>query len=247
VSGVLSVSGLRARYGGVEVVHGIDFDIDEGEIVGLVGPNGAGKTTVLRAISRTVRTQGTVTVLGVGTRGKDPAAVARLGVGHVPQGRGTFADLSVLQNLRLGLLARGRAHRRHGDADLTRMIDTFPVLGEFLSRPAGALSGGQQQMLAIARALLARPRVLLIDEPSLGLAPVTTSTLFRTLRELRSDWGVSVLLAEQNARLSLSIADRAVVLAGGHIVHTGPSAEVVESGELRRAYLGSAAEQAVTR
>jgi branched-chain amino acid transport system ATP-binding protein len=256
MSAVLSVSGLRARYGAVEVLHGVDFRLDEGEIVGLVGPNGAGKTTVLRAISGTVKTSGTVTVLGTDTRRKDAAAVALLGVGHVPQGRGTFADLTVLQNLRLGLSARasrrgawsrrgGVQARRDQDADLTRMIDTFPVLGEFLSRPAGALSGGQQQMLAVARALLARPRVLLIDEPSLGLAPVTTSTLFRTLGELRSDWGVSVLLAEQNARLSLSIADRAVVLAGGRIVHAGPAAEVAESKELRRAYLGSAAEKAV--
>ena len=248
MTAVLSVEDLTAWYGRVEVLHGVDLTVDEGEIVALVGPNGAGKTTLLRGVSHTVKTRGRVTLLGHDIGRKDAASVARLGLGHVPQGRGTFADLTVGQNLRLGLLARGRDHRGEQEADLARMTRTFPVLGEFLGRPAGMLSGGQQQMLAIARAVLARPRVLLIDEPSLGLAPVTTSDLFRTLRELRSEWGVSVLLAEQNARLSLSIADRAVVLSGGRVVHGGPASRVAESIELRRAYLGSAADapEAVT-
>ena len=241
MSGTLQVADLRAWYGKVEVLHGIGLAADAGEIVALVGPNGAGKTTLLRGISRTVRTTGRILVDGADVGRVDAPAVARLGVGHVPQGRGTFPELSVRENLRLGSLARGRRFSAERAADLDRLLDTFPVLREFLNRPAGALSGGQQQMLALARALLGRPMLLLVDEPSLGLAPSTTLDLFRMLDTLRSDWGLTILLAEQNARLSLEVADRAVVLSTGRVTFQGPASEVATSSHLRTAYLGKEA------
>ena len=241
MSGALLVADLRARYGKVEVLHGVDMAAEAGEIVALVGPNGAGKTTLLRGISRTVRTTGRILVDGTDVDRLDAPAVARLGVGHVPQGRGTFPELSVGENLRLGSLARGRRFRAERTADLERLLETFPILRTFLNRPAGSLSGGQQQMLALARALLGRPTWLLVDEPSLGLAPSTTLDLFRMFDDLRSDWGLTILLAEQNARLSLQVADRAVVLSTGRVTFQGPAAEVAESPHLRAAYLGKEA------
>ena len=241
MSGALLVADLRAWYGKVEVLHGVGLTAEAGEIVALVGPNGAGKTTFLRGISRTVHTTGRILVDGTDVDRLDAPAVARLGVGHVPQGRGTFPELSVGENLRLGSLARGRRFRAERGADLDRLLETFPILREFLGRPAGALSGGQQQMLALARALLGRPTWLLVDEPSLGLAPSTTLDLFRMFDVLRSDWGLTILLAEQNARLSLEVADRAVVLSTGRVTFQGSAAEVAASPQLRAAYLGKEA------
>jgi branched-chain amino acid transport system ATP-binding protein len=237
----LDVADLRAWYGKVEVLHGVDLTVNPGEIVALVGPNGAGKTTLLRGVSGTARTTGRIVVGGTDVDRLDAPAVARLGVGHVPQGRGTFPELSVGENLRLGSLARGRRFRAERATDLDRLLEIFPVLREFLPRPAGALSGGQQQMLALARALLGRPALLLVDEPSLGLAPSTTLDLFRMFGDLRSDWGLAILLAEQNARLSLEVADRAVVLSTGRVTLQGPAAEVAASPQLRAAYLGKEA------
>lgn len=241
MSGALQVEDLRAWYGKVQVLHGVDLTAEAGEIVALVGPNGAGKTTLLRGISRTVRTTGRILVDGTDVDRLDAPAVARLGVGHVPQGRGTFPELTVGENLRIGSLARRRQFHAERAADLDRLLETFPILREFLGRPAGALSGGQQQMVALARALLGRPTWLLVDEPSLGLAPSTTLDLFRMFDALRSDWGLTILLAEQNARLSLEVADRAVVLSTGRVTFQGPASEVAESPQLRAAYLGKEA------
>ncbi|MFI7705200.1 ABC transporter ATP-binding protein [Nonomuraea sp. NPDC049480] len=241
-TGLLETRRLVARYGSVEVLHGIDFRISPGEIVVLLGPNGAGKTTLLRAISRVVATRGEITLAGVSIAGWSGARTARAGVGHVPEGRGTFADLTVEENLRLGGLARPKGRRSTARVDLAQVYATFPVLADMRRRAAGLLSGGQQQMLAIGRALMARPRLLLIDEPSLGLAPMVTQQLFEALAGIRGEWSTSLLIAEQNARLSLRIADRAVVLAGGRVAAAGPTADFHDGDVIRRAYLGEAAD-----
>jgi branched-chain amino acid transport system ATP-binding protein len=235
---VLRTRGLVARYGSVQVLHGIDLAIADGEIVALLGPNGAGKTTLLRAISRVVSTRGDIELAGVSAVGWSAARMARAGVGHIPEGRGTFVDLTVEENLRLGSLGRPRNQRWSASEDLARIYDTFPVLADTRKRVAGLLSGGQQQMLAVARALMARPRLLLIDEPSLGLAPIPTRELFAVLARLRADWSTSLLIAEQNARLSLEVADRVAVLAGGRIAASGSAAELADGDVIKRAYLG---------
>ncbi|MFI7134327.1 ABC transporter ATP-binding protein [Nonomuraea sp. NPDC050153] len=240
-TGLLETRRLVARYGSVEVLHGIDLDISPGEIVVLLGSNGAGKTTLLRAISRVVTTRGEITLSGASIADWSGARTARSGVGHVPEGRGTFADLTVEENLRLGGLARPRERRSSTRDDLAQVYATFPVLADMRRRAAGLLSGGQQQMLAIGRALMARPQLLLIDEPSLGLAPMVTQQLFETLAGIRREWSTSLLIAEQNARLSLRIADRAVVLAGGRVAAAGPTADFRDGDVIRRAYLGEAA------
>jgi branched-chain amino acid transport system ATP-binding protein len=235
---LLSVADLTARYGNVQVLHGVDLHIDPEEIVALLGSNGAGKTTLLRSISRVVASTGTIRFDGEDIAGWNGARLARAGVGHVPEGRGTFIDLTVEENLRLGGLARSAAHKSSLAADRALVYATFPVLEEMRKRVAGLLSGGQQQMLAIGRALMARPRLLLIDEPSLGLAPLLTQQLFEVLTRIRQDWSISLLIAEQNARLSVEIADRVVVLAGGRVAASGPSAEFRDGEAIRRAYLG---------
>jgi branched-chain amino acid transport system ATP-binding protein len=200
---------------------------------------GAGKTTLLRAVSRTVATTGGIVFDGVDLTRQAPPSVAALGIGHVPGGRGTFTDLTARENLRLGLSGRrdARTARRR---DLDLIVSTFPVLADQLDRPAGQLSGGQQQMLALGRALLARPRLLLVDEPSLGLAPMVVRSLYDTLRHLQATWGLAVVLAEQNARLCLDLADRAYVLTGGRVALSAPAASLGLT-ELHRAYLGGAA------
>jgi branched-chain amino acid transport system ATP-binding protein len=240
---LLEVSQLSARYGRVEVLHGIDLSVDEGAIVAVLGANGAGKTSLLRAISRAIDSRGRRVFDGVDISHASTARIARLGIGHVPEGRGTFADFTVEENLRLGAIARGRELRSEVPADLRLVYETFPILQEFRRRPAGALSGGQAQMLAVARALLARPRLLLIDEPSLGLAPLTAQELFGRLKQLRDDWSLTIVLAEQNARLSLGIADRAVLLSRGRVVHDGPAGDLATVDAVHRSYLGVAAEQ----
>ncbi|HEU0102469.1 MAG TPA: ABC transporter ATP-binding protein [Mycobacteriales bacterium] len=236
---VLEMTGVRASYDGVQALHGMDLEIAEGEMVALLGANGAGKTTSLRAISGTVQVTGQVRFAGQDVAGWAPHRVARLGVGHVPEGRGTFVDLTVAENLTLGALARPKALRDRVDADLDVVHQLFPVLREFAARRAGALSGGQQQMLAIARAMLGRPRLLLVDEPSLGLAPMVTTEILRALRRLQGEWELSVLLAEQNARRALKVVDRAYVLESGRVVASGSAAQLQQDSTIQDAYLGA--------
>ncbi|MGM7669257.1 ABC transporter ATP-binding protein [Microbacterium sp. A93] len=240
---LLELRGVTAAYGKVEVLHGIDLAIEEGSIVALLGPNGAGKTSLLRAISRTVAVGGARSFDGVDLARLRTAQIAKLGIGHVPEGRGTFADFTVEENLQLGITARPRGRRSAADADLQRVFRSFPVLEQFRKRPAGALSGGQAQMLAVARALLARPRLLLVDEPSLGLAPLTTKELFAQFVSLRDEWELTILLAEQNARLSLAVADRAVLLSRGRVVHDGPAADYRSTVALDEHYFGGSKPQ----
>jgi branched-chain amino acid transport system ATP-binding protein len=231
----LSVNGLVAGYGPVQVLHGIDFAVESGQTVVILGANGAGKTTTLRALTGMTKNAGSITFDGTDITSAKTDAIVRMGVAHVPQGRGTFSDQSVEENLRLGAYIR-----RDGDVadDLERMYRLFPRLGERRTQDAGSLSGGEQQMLAIARAIMLRPRLLLLDEPSLGLAPIIVKDLFRTLVELKAESGVTVLLVEQNANLALEIADHAYVLEAGEIVTSGPAAAIRADEGVRRAYLG---------
>jgi len=222
-SPVLAVDGLEVRHGAVHAVRGLSLEVQSGEIVGLIGPNGAGKSSTLHAITGLVRpSAGDVRLRGRSLVGRKPEDVARSGVALVPEGRRIFADLSVEENLRLGQAAR-RAHDGLAD-DLRRVYELFPVVEEFRKRPAGALSGGQQQQLAIARALVADPEVLLLDEPSLGLAPRVVDLVFEALEEIRSR-GIAILLVEQRAQRTVALADRSYVLSNGRLRLTlGPEA-----------------------
>jgi len=232
---LLELRGVAARYGPLEALHGVDLSVDEGEIVAVLGANGAGKTTTLRAISATVRTSGDV-VFGGERLPRRPEAVARAGVAHVPEGRGTFAQLSVEENLRLG--AHVRRDRAAVKADRARVLRRFPILAERRRQPAGTLSGGEQQQLALARALMQRPRLLLLDEPSLGLAPLVVAGFYDVVRELNEQEGLSVLVVEQNARLALASSSRAYVLEVGRVVIDGPSSALQRNESVRRSYLG---------
>ena len=231
---LLELVGVDAHYGQVHALRGVSLAVDEGQIVTVLGANGAGKTTTLRAISGTVKRSGEITLDGrkLGRRG--PEALARLGVAHVPEGRGTFAELSVEENLRLG------AYTRRGplDSDIERVSGYFPWIGERLSQHAGTLSGGEQQMLALARALMGRPRLLLLDEPSLGLAPLVTREIFRIVRELNEQDGLTVLVVEQNAAIALEVAERAYVLEVGKVAVSGTSEELARDESVRKSYLG---------
>ena len=234
-SNLLRVSGLRAGYGIVEVLFGIDLVVDEGEVVVVLGANGAGKTTTLRAISGMIGASGEVLFSGRSVLGKRPDQLLKLGVAHVPQGRGTITDLTVDENLRIG------AYSRSDDAvgtDLEHFYELFPRLGERRDQLAGSMSGGEQQMLAIARALMSRPKLLLLDEPSLGLAPLVTQEVFEQLRDITALRGTAVLLLEQNANLALDFAARAYVLEAGTIVASGPAAELKHDQAIQKAYLG---------
>ena len=233
---LLEVSGLRAAYGQVQVLEGIDFSVEEGQKVALLGPNGAGKTTTLRALSGMVSTGGKADFDGQTLVGRATADIARRGVAHVPEGRGTFPTLSVDENLRLGAyVRRDNAAVRE---DLDRCYGWFPRLEQRGRQAAGSLSGGEQQMLAVARALMLRPQLLMLDEPSLGLAPIVTKELFRTLGEICDEQGMTVLLVEQNARLALDFADHAYVLESGRIALSGEAAGIKDDDEVRRSYLG---------
>jgi branched-chain amino acid transport system ATP-binding protein len=231
----LSVQGLVAAYGPVQVLHGIDFVVEQGQTVVILGANGAGKTTTLRALTGMTKNSGSVVFDGADITSAKTDAIVRMGVAHVPQGRGTFSDETVEENLRLGAYIRRDADVAN---DLARMYELFPRLGERRLQAAGSLSGGEQQMLAIARAIMLRPRLLLLDEPSLGLAPIIVKDLFRTLVDLKAESGVTVLLVEQNANLALEIADHAYVLEAGEIVTSGPAAAIQADEGVRRAYLG---------
>ena len=231
----LEVRGLKAAYGDIQVLHGIDFSVDEGQIAVILGANGAGKTTTLRALCAMVSTEGSVRLAGEELSGQRTADIVRRGVAHVPQGRGTFPDLSVEENLMAGAYVRSDADVR---ADLEQWFETFPVLGERRAQTAGSLSGGEQQMLAIARALMLRPSLLLLDEPSLGLAPMITRSLFEQLTAINATAGTTMLVVEQNASLALGVADVAYVLEAGEVALSGPADELAADDSVRRAYLG---------
>jgi branched-chain amino acid transport system ATP-binding protein len=235
VTALLEMRGVSGGYGPVQVLRGVDLTVDEGHVAVVLGANGAGKTTTLRAISGMIRCGGEILFGGQPLQGRRPEAVARRGIAHVPQGRGTFIDLSVEDNLRLG--ATGRRDNGVG-ADLAHWYDVFPSLGSRRHQQAGSMSGGEQQMLALARAMMARPRLLLLDEPSLGLAPLVTRELFSRLGELNREEGLTILVVEQNANLALDIGHWGYVLETGRIVVQG-SAETLQGDEaVRRAYLG---------
>jgi branched-chain amino acid transport system ATP-binding protein len=233
---LLEVSGLRASYGQINVLQGIDFSVERGQKVAILGPNGAGKTTVLRALSGMVRTNGRAEFDGASLLGRPTADIARRGVAHVPEGRGTFGPRLVVDNLKLGAYARrdGAGVRE----DLDRCYGWFPRLRERQRQPAGSLSGGEQQMLAVARALMLRPRLLMLDEPSLGLAPIVTRELFGVLGQICAEQEMTVLLVEQNARVALDFADHAYVLESGRIALSGEADSVKRDDDVRRSYLG---------
>ena len=233
---LLAVRDLEARYGDTRVLRGVSFEVAEGGITTILGANGAGKTTTLRAVCGMVRTAGEITLAGRRIEGRATEDVVRLGVAHVPEGRGTFVQLTVEENLRLGAYAR--RDRRAFAGDLDRVCDYFPVLAERRHQVAGTLSGGEQQMLAVARALMLRPRLLLLDEPSLGLAPLVVREIFRIIRTINREEQVSVLLVEQNATLALGLADHAYLMETGTVVMSGPSDELRQNDAIRRAYLG---------
>ena len=231
---LLDVSGLHAGYGPIEVLHHLDFTVAEGEIVVILGANGAGKTTTMRAVSGTIPRGGVVQFAGRNISGAKPDAILRAGISQVPQGRGTFTDLTVDDNLRAG----GYAVKGSLEADLDRWYELFPRLAERRDQKAGSLSGGEQQMLAVARAMMSRPRLLLCDEPSLGLAPLLTQERFRVLGALREEHGMALRLVEQNAGMALALADRAYVLETGSIVATGTGDELLADDRIKEAYLG---------
>ena len=232
---LLEVSGLCAGYGQVQVLHGVDFTVDDGEMVVLLGANGAGKTTTLRALCQMIDTWGSVRFDGEELVGKRTERVVRRGIAHVPQGRGTFPELTVEENLEAG--AYTRKDRAGVRDDIDRWFAMFPRLQERRTQQAGSLSGGEQQMLAVARALMSRPRLLLLDEPSLGLAPLVIQGLFRQFAELNKE-GVTMFVVEQNANLALAVAHRAYVLEAGQIVLSGLADELKSDDSVRRAYLG---------
>jgi branched-chain amino acid transport system ATP-binding protein len=233
---ILEVRGLHAQYGPTRVLHGIDFSVEEGGITTILGANGAGKTTTLRAVCGMVKTQGEISLAGNRIEAKATESIVRLGVAHVPDGRGTFVNLSVEENLRLG--AYTRSDKAEVAADLERMFGYFPRLKERLRQQAGLLSGGEQQMLAVSRALMLRPRLLLLDEPSFGLAPMIVQELFEIFRTINKQDRVSMLLVEQNAALALKLADTAYLLETGRVVISGTAESIRNDEAIRRSYLG---------
>jgi branched-chain amino acid transport system ATP-binding protein len=232
---LLEAKGLHAGYGETKVLHGINFSVEEGGVTALLGANGAGKTTTLRAICGMVRTQGDIILGGEAIDGMATEDIVRRGVAHVPDGRGTFMELTVEENMRLGAYTR---RDREIEADFTRMFGYFPRLKERYRQQAGTLSGGEQQMLAITRALLLRPRLLLLDEPSFGLAPLIVKEIFNIMRRIREDEKVSILLVEQNASLALAFSEDAYLLETGRIVVSGKAADISKDESIRRSYLG---------
>jgi branched-chain amino acid transport system ATP-binding protein len=233
---LLEVRALRATYGQTRVLHGLDFALEKGSITALLGANGAGKTTTLRAICGMVKTQGEVRFAGQRIDGRATEDIVRLGVAHVPDGRGTFAHLSTEENLRLG--AYTRKERPAVEADLERMYGYFPRLKERRRQQAGTLSGGEQQMLAVSRALMLSPKLMLLDEPSFGLAPLLVTELFDILRRINVREQISMLLVEQNAAMALQLANSAYLLETGRVVLAGSSDDLKRDDAVRRAYLG---------
>jgi branched-chain amino acid transport system ATP-binding protein len=233
---LLEAKALHASYGLTRVLHGLDFAMDEGSITTLLGANGAGKTTTLRALCGMVRTEGEIRFGGQRVDGRATEDIVRLGIAHVPDGRGTFGMLTTEENLRLG--AYTRRDRDVVDADLERMYGYFPRLRERRTQQAGTLSGGEQQMLAVSRALMLRPRLMLLDEPSFGLAPLIVKELFGILRAVNEKERVSMLVVEQNAAMALDLADRAYLIETGRIVLSGSADEIKRDDAVRRSYLG---------
>jgi len=233
---MLEVQGLKAFYGQTQALHDVSFDLEPGGITTLLGANGAGKTTTLRSICSMVRTEGSIRFNGQDIAGRPTEDIVRLGVGHVPEGRGTFTDLSVDENLRVA--AYTRTDKAAVRRDLEMVLEYFPILKQRLGQQAGTLSGGEQQMLAISRALMLGPRLMLLDEPSFGLAPLIVQEIFRIMRRINNEAKVSMLLVEQNAALALELADHAYVLETGRVVMSGKSSVVKSDEAIRKSYLG---------
>lgn len=234
---LLEVRGVSVRYGVIVAIENVSLVVPEGKIVTLIGCNGAGKTTTLRAISGLAKCAGSITYAGWEIAGLGAHEISRLGVAHAPEGRGIFSNLSVDENLRLGAFARKDRARIEDDRE--RALSLFPRVKERLKQNAGTLSGGEQQMLAIARALMARPKLLLLDEPSLGLAPQIVQTIFSIIRDINRD-GTTILLVEQNAHMALNVAHHGYVLETGSVIMSAPAADLAKSDEVRKAYLGVA-------
>ena len=232
---LLETQGLRARYGQIEAIHGVDISVERGAIVALLGANGAGKTSTLRAITGTIRTEGTVLYDGAALQNRTPEDAARLGIAHVPEGRGTLSALTVWENLSLGAYTKSGKQMKERYA---RVAAYFPWIEERKHQSAGTLSGGEQQMLAIARALMMEPTLMLLDEPSLGLAPLIVRQIFDLLRTINKEDGVSILVAEQNATVALAAADHAYVLEAGNVAVHGPGDQLMRDDRVRRSYLG---------
>ncbi len=236
MAAILEVVNLHAAYGPIRVLHGIDFSLEEGSITTILGANGAGKTTTLRALCGMVDTQGEITYAGSRIEAKSTEDIVRLGIAHVPDGRGTFVNLSTEENLRVG--AYVRKDKKAVEADFERIYAYFPRLKERRHQQAGTLSGGEQQMLAVSRALMLRPKLLLLDEPSFGLAPLIVREIFEIMRAINESEKVSILLVEQNAAMALDLADRAYVIETGRVVLSGASSEIKKNEAVRRSYLG---------
>jgi branched-chain amino acid transport system ATP-binding protein len=236
MAALLETRGLKAFYGPVQVLHGLDLAVEEGGITALLGANGAGKTTILRALCAMVRREGAISFGGRPLEARATEDVVRLGIAHVPDGRGTFVDLTVEENLRLG--AYTRPDRRAVGQDFSRIYGYFPRLKERRAQQAGTLSGGEQQMLAISRALMLRPKLLLLDEPSFGLAPIIVKDIFTILRAINREDRVSMLIVEQNANLALDLADHAFLIETGRVAVGGAAAAIRGDDSVRRCYLG---------
>ncbi|MEO7079051.1 MAG: ABC transporter ATP-binding protein [Rhodococcus sp. (in: high G+C Gram-positive bacteria)] len=233
---LLQVQGLRAGYGSLEVLHGLDFSARTGDITVILGPNGAGKTTITRALAGLIPVQGKLLFNGSAIGSRRAEQRVRDGISLVPQGRGTLSDLTVEDNLRVGAYTLGRG--RSPAANIAHWYELFPILGERRKQLAGTLSGGEQQMLAVARALMSEPTLLLLDEPSLGLAPLIVRSLYEQIAAINADTGTTMLVVEQNAKVALAIASHAFVLEAGHIVASGRAKDISDDDSLRRAYLG---------
>jgi branched-chain amino acid transport system ATP-binding protein len=236
VTALLNIRALNAYYGQVQALHGLEFSLQQGSVTTLLGANGAGKTTTLRAICNMVRTSGAIEFDGASLSSRSTENIARLGIAHVPQGRGTFTSMTVEENLQLGAITRG--DKAAVASDIERMYAHFPVLKQRHIQQAGTLSGGEQQMLAVARALMLRPRLMLLDEPSFGLAPLVVRDLFKILGKINREDKVTILVVEQNAQLALEIADQAYVIETGRIVMSGKADEIADNEDVRKSYLG---------
>jgi branched-chain amino acid transport system ATP-binding protein len=233
---LLELKDVHARYGAIRALHGVSLTMDEGEVVAILGANGAGKTTTLRSISSMTRTSGDIVFDGRRIARRSPEFAARLGIAHVPEGRGLFPELTVWENLRMGAIGPGRSAGL--DKEAKRVVGYFPWIDRRRDQPASTLSGGEQQMLALGRALVSRPRLLMLDEPSLGLAPTIVRELFATVRRLNEEDGLTVLVVEQNATIALDIASRAYVLEVGRVAVEGTSDELQRHEGVRKSYLG---------
>ena len=233
---MLTIKDLRAYYGQIQALHGLEFSLNEGSVTTLLGANGAGKTTTLRAICNMIRSTGNIEFEGKPLAGMSTENVVRLGIAHVPQGSGTFTNMTVEENLQLGAISR--SDTKNIESDIERMYAHFPVLKQRHTQQAGTLSGGEQQMLAVARALMLRPRLMLLDEPSFGLAPLIVRDLFGILGKINREDKVTILVVEQNAQLALELAEKAYVIETGRIVMSGSAKEIANNEDIRKSYLG---------